>query len=307
MNVPFQTAGETASSNYSERKDKLYNTGLKNYFVERPDVVHETEKYELFRFLTGNREVNAQMVKRLAMEIKEHGQLVPILVNEKFEAIDGQHRLMACKSIGIPVRFIVQSGMRMSEIISINTNSRKWSEIDYINRFAEEGSVKYIELRDWIKECSDFGIQFAVAIARNSLMQRVYGKNLNGELVPIYSKNKGGEYIGTYGSDIRNGKWNGFDLKAARIRLNDIRAIKKSMPEGAWKDRMGEALIQIMRIPEFSVNVLIQQLRGSGGTQLRNPVNTEDAVKVIEDVYNYRRPYSSRLAMVINPSRRAKK
>ena len=307
MNVPFQTAGETAANNYSERKDKLYNTGLKNYFVERPDVVHETEKYELFRFLTGNREVNAQMVKRLAMEIKEHGQLVPILVNEKFEAIDGQHRLMACKSIGIPVRFIVQSGMRMSEIISINTNSRKWSEIDYINRFAEEGNVKYIELRDWIKECSDFGTQFAVAIARNSLMSRTYGKDLNGQLVPIKTKKKGGEYIGNYGSDIRNGKWDGFDQKAARIRLNNIRAVRKSMPEGVWKDKMGDALIQIMRIPEFSITVLVQQLRGSGGTQLRNPVNVEDAVKVIEDVYNYRRPYSSRLAMVINPSRRAKK
>lgn len=307
MNVPFQTAGETAANNYSERKDKLYNTGLKNYFVERPDVVHETEKYELFRFLMGNREVNAQMVKRLAMEIKEHGQLVPILVNEKFEAIDGQHRLMACKSIGIPVRFIVQSGMRMSEIISINTNSRKWSEIDYINRFAEEGNVKYIELRDWIKECSDFGTQFAIAIARNSLMNRTYGKDLNGQLVPIKSKKKGGEYIGNYGSDIRNGKWDGFDQKAARIRLNNIRAVRKSMPEGVWKDKMGDALIQIMRIPEFSITVLVQQLRGSGGTQLRNPVNVEDAVKVIEDVYNYRRPYNARLAMVINPFRRAKK
>lgn len=307
MNVPFQTAGETAANNYSERKDKLYNTGLKNYFVERPDVVHETESYELFRFLIGNREINAQMVKRLAMEIKEHGQLVPLLVNEKFEAMDGQHRLMACKSIGIPVRFIVQAGMRMDDIISINTNSRKWTEIDYINRFAEEGNVKYIELRDWIKECSDFGIQFAVAIARNSLMVRTYGKDLNGQLVPIKTKKKGGEYIGTYGTDIRNGKWDGFDLKAARIRLNDIRAIKKSMPEGVWKDKMGEALIQIMRIPEFSVNVLIQQLRGSGGTQLRNPVSTEDAVKVIEEVYNYRRPYTARLAMVINPARRAKR
>lgn len=307
MNVPFQTAGETAANNYSERKDKLYNTGLKNYFVERPDVVHETEKYELFRFLIGNREINAQMVKRLAMEIKEHGQLVPLLVNEKFEAMDGQHRLMACKSIGIPVRFIVQAGMRMGDIISINTNSRKWTEIDYINRFAAEGNVKYIELRDWIKECSDFGTQFAIAIARNSLMNRTYGKDLNGQLVPIKSKKKGGEYIGNYGSDIRNGKWDGFDQKAARIRLNNIRAVRKSMPEGVWKDKMGDALIQIMRIPEFSITVLVQQLRGSGGTQLRNPVNVEDAVKVIEDVYNYRRPYSSRLAMVINPSRRAKK
>lgn len=307
MNVPFQTAGETASSNYSERKDKLYNTGLKNYFVERPDVVHETGKYELFRFLTGNREVNPQMVKRLALEIKEHGQLVPILVNERFEAIDGQHRLMACQSIGVPVRFIVQRGMRMGEIISINTNSRKWTEIDYINRFAEEGNVKYIELRNWIKECSEFTVTFAIAIARNSITNRQYGKDLNGQLVPIKSTKRGGQYIGIYGSDVRNGKWEGFDVDAARIRLNDIRAIKKSMPEGVWKDKMGDALIQIMRIPEFSVNVLIQQLRGSGGSQLRNPVNTEDAVKVIEDVYNYRRPYSSRLAMVINPARRARK
>lgn len=246
------------------------------------------------------------MVKRLALEIKEHGQLVPILVNERFEAIDGQHRLMACKSIGVPVRFIVQRGMRIGEIISINTNSRKWTEIDYINRFAEEGNVKYIELRNWIKECSDFTVAFAIAIARNNLTNRYYQKDLNGRLVATDNKKKG-EYIGNYGSAVRNGKWDGFDVEAARIRLNDIRAIRKSMPEGVWKDKMGDALIQIMRIPEFSVNVLIQQLRGSGGSQLRNPVNTEDAVKVIEDVYNYRRPYSSRLAMVINPARRARK
>lgn len=295
----MQTAGQTAT-NYSPGKSQMEQKG--SYFLQRPDVVHSTDDYDLFRFVKVNRTIDYKMVKRLAVEFKKYGQLIPIVVNERFEAVDGQHRLLACKLIGKPVRFIVQHGMNVSEIISINSVSHKWTELDYINRYAEEGNPAYVQLKEWIQQCQDFTARLAVLIAQNSLERRTIFVQENGKL-HANKPNANDVYVGTH---IKNGLWKGFDQIEAEQRLNKIRAVRAALPEGIWKDACGMALIQLFRIKEFNVDRLVYQLHGYGMSQVRKPVSTEDAVKVFEDVYNYKRPHTTRLSMVINPQRKAK-
>ena len=72
----------------------------------------------------------------------------PIVVNEGFEVIDGQHRLEACEELNMPIEFIMRPGLGMDECISINTSSRNWTVEDYIEYYAKTGNQNYILLND---------------------------------------------------------------------------------------------------------------------------------------------------------------
>ena len=58
--------------------------------------IHSTCDLGIFKILEGNRNINLGHVERLVKSIQENGFLkMPIIVNDDFEVIDGQHRLMA--------------------------------------------------------------------------------------------------------------------------------------------------------------------------------------------------------------------
>ena len=79
-------------------------------------VVYETTDYEQFGKLKGNRNINEAQVIGIRNSIEKIGyQPVPILVNERLEVIDGQHRLEAARTLGIPIYFIIQKGAGRGE------------------------------------------------------------------------------------------------------------------------------------------------------------------------------------------------
>ena len=62
--------------------------------------IHSTNDLSVFKILEGNRNINLANVERLVKSIEENGFLqMPIIVNENYEVIDGQHRLMAAKKL----------------------------------------------------------------------------------------------------------------------------------------------------------------------------------------------------------------
>lgn len=107
--------------------------------------VYETTNYDVFKLKKDNRLIKENL--KLKEEIKSIGILVPILVNENFEVIDGQHRLEIAKKVKKKVPFIVIKGAGKKEIISINTTSKQWSLEDYIFSYAEEGLEEYQKMK----------------------------------------------------------------------------------------------------------------------------------------------------------------
>lgn len=58
--------------------------------------IYKTDDHTLFKKLEGNRDVRS--VEKIIKSIDNVGYVLsPILVNEKYEVIDGQNRLEACK------------------------------------------------------------------------------------------------------------------------------------------------------------------------------------------------------------------
>lgn len=107
--------------------------------------VYETTDYEIFTYKRDNRQVKENL--KLKEEIRAVGILIPVLVNEKYEVIDGQHRVEIARNLKKKVPFIVMIGAGKKEIISINTTSKQWALGDFISSYAEEGIEEYEKMK----------------------------------------------------------------------------------------------------------------------------------------------------------------
>lgn len=93
--------------------------------LEKADYdVYKTSDYTIFSFMEDNRVVNADIVRKIKEKIQEFGWIrEPILVNEKLQIIDGQHRFTALKELGFPVEFIIDEGIGVKECRAINEDN----------------------------------------------------------------------------------------------------------------------------------------------------------------------------------------
>ena len=115
----------------------------KSYSI--PKVKAEYD-YTKFNILDRNRIISKAHVKQLAEDIKEHGQQIPVIVNEHMDIIDGQHRLAALSAIGYPVLYYMTNGMDVNDVGRLNTLQATWGEKDWIHNYAAGGSKSYTAL-----------------------------------------------------------------------------------------------------------------------------------------------------------------
>ena len=68
--------------------------------MENQKVVKSTKNYEMFQKLEGNRPVLERRINKIIASINNVGYITsPIIVNDKYEVIDGQGRLEALKQL----------------------------------------------------------------------------------------------------------------------------------------------------------------------------------------------------------------
>mgnify|MGYP001569443450 FL=1 len=118
--------------------------------ADNNSIIQSTKDYEKFSLIKGNRILIPGHVARLTTSILQKNMLPqnPIIVNEKFEVIDGQHRLEVARNNDLDIFYIVVPGARFEEIIVLNSNNKVWNSTDYINSYASQGDKDFL----WIKE-----------------------------------------------------------------------------------------------------------------------------------------------------------
>ncbi len=114
--------------------------------------MQKTSDYTKFRQIDGNRKVNQGHVNKLAQAIERKNLLeyFPVLLNEDMEVIDGQHRLSAAFKLEVPIYYEVVPGLTLTDVMSINTNSKSWNLGDFIDSHIELGNSNYKVLRDFM-------------------------------------------------------------------------------------------------------------------------------------------------------------
>lgn len=116
-------------------------------------MIEETKNYEIFKFYPGNRPIDQSNLDNLILSISTKNLLPerPIVINESFYVLDGQHRLEAAKRLNLPVSFVKKEGGNFKDIILLNSNQKNWKLDDYLRLFADgEKMPEYILLKDFM-------------------------------------------------------------------------------------------------------------------------------------------------------------
>lgn len=224
--------------------------------------VLSTTDYDKFKIAEWNRDV--KHVETLKESIRNYGFLmVPILVNEDMEIIDGQGRFFALKELGLPIYYIVQPGLNKEHCMALNYRQTNWTENDYIKSYALE-IVDYMYLQLLMKQYP----MFPSWVCATAIM----GKSRNGE----------------YSKALKTGKFkcSAVMYEKAAKKLEWLSGLYESIkPIKGRSQYLYEALLFCCNVPAISNAKLARKFINNAYT-IEGVINTEDAIRHLERIYN---------------------
>lgn len=128
------------------------------------DYIYSTMEYDDFEGSFDNRidldsEPTTKAYLKLKDDIKQtQGNINPIIVNElsngKFRITEGHHRFLACKSLGLPIKYIIDNRITLDKAIELSDTTSKWTETDAYKRGLKH-NVPYCMIVDNIASIDD--------------------------------------------------------------------------------------------------------------------------------------------------------
>lgn len=108
--------------------------------METTFKLSQTKDYSLFK-VAKNRSVNPKDVAKKRKSIAEIGLQSPIIVNKRYEIVDGQHRFHALKELNLPVDYLVSYNWKEEEhTATINNTQKSWNTENWAEFRASQGN-----------------------------------------------------------------------------------------------------------------------------------------------------------------------
>ncbi len=127
-------------------------------------MIKSTKDYDMFVLRADNREkIDLSHVRKLCESIKSRNllEMRPIVVNKDMEVLDGQHRLMAAKQLGVEIYYQEEKKLEADDIIRMNI-SKAWGIGDYLNFYCHHEYPEYKKLSEFMKK---HGLNLKVCLA----------------------------------------------------------------------------------------------------------------------------------------------
>ena len=228
--------------------------------------------YSKFVFLETNRPIKEARIDKLVGLLNQpRGQLNPVIINENWEIIEGQHRVKACERLQIPVMCVMSEGAKIDDCIVMNNSQDGWSFYDYLHSFSHSSRPNYLEYLKLTTFLDEYQLSTTVATWLLSGNVKDYGKN-----------------------DFENGKFRVKSLAYAQQQgayFNKIRTFNDKLPN---KVKFGLAFVKAQKLRAkdgsiFSISTCLTQLEKyhnryfklTGGTK-------EEFLEALIECYNYR-------------------
>lgn len=231
--------------------------------TEVRNVVQQTDDYDQFSFLSTNRDQNRGHIEALKEAFEEMGNFTkvqPILVNDQYQIIDGQHRFTACKELGLPIYFTVVDGLGVREARNMNILHRGWRVEDFARSYAMEGNTnyqKYLVLKE------DYGFSHSILLAY------IYGKV---DRAGVYKTFREGNFV--------------FDNeKEVRERLNMLSQYGEHTNLVNNRE-FAFAVLRIMDSENYEHKRMLNKLAQNGHSLVRMGT-IDDNLRQLEELYNY--------------------
>lgn len=116
--------------------------------------IQQTLDYSIFKILGFNRDKRKRQVETIKKAIQAENLLSfhPIIVNERMEVIDGQHRLEAAMQLGLPI-FYVQGQVSYDHILISNLIQKRMSLEDAVKFYALKDNIEsYLLFRQYLQD-----------------------------------------------------------------------------------------------------------------------------------------------------------
>ena len=123
------------------------------YAGEPIEMVYSTNQYDVFKKMKSNRIVSEKRVNSIASSMREGYILNPIIVNEKYEIVEGQGRFEACRRLGLPVNYILVEGATIDDCSRLNRCNTPWNQEDWVNRWADDDNKEIAENYERLLSC----------------------------------------------------------------------------------------------------------------------------------------------------------
>ena len=259
---------------YNQGKDTKINS----------DVMKSSD-YEKFSILEQNRVVNDKHVNELVVSIQNSGQLTPIIINEKFEIIDGQHRFDACKILKIPVMYLISYKTSINEVILMNNTQKSWKLHDYLRCFSDKkwnNHETYQKVDKFMRE-HDLKLTTCIVLlsegtgSGNSLGNAV---SLQGQ--GLISFKKGIYRIG--------------NLTRAQAIAKILSEIKAFAPDLVGSDRFCRSYCKLSLEPKWNHNSAVYQIK-KYRRKYDGASSKEEALQGLLAVYNYNQLKSKKISI----------
>ena len=241
------------------------------------NTVWLTDELHIFNQIKGNRPPNPKHIKNLSNSIKQNGVLQsPIIVNENYDVIDGQHRLLAAKQSKSSIYYIIVDGYNLNEVQLLNLNQKNWSKEDFMNGYADMGIEAYVKLRSFYNRNREFSLTNCIAMCSN--------------LTNAYSNTRAYATKVKTSSEVKvfeEGTWEGKDFELAQINADRIKRIKPYYT-AIRKPSFVATFLDLLSNPSFNYEEFMHKLNVST-IQLDDRSNVKQYKLLIEEIYNYKR------------------
>lgn len=232
--------------------------------ITKANAVLVTSVYGQFKKVLGNRPLDLLHVKRLKESIADEDLMIPIIVNEKREVIDGQHRLKAREELGKPVYYIVIDGLGIHQTQRANQTNKTWTLDDYLNTYVELNFHHY-KIYKQFKARWKFSNSECIAL----LSGKVYGGNGEGH------------------KDFQTGQFGVKNLDWANDVAQKIYQIEPYYA-GFKRRSFIFALIAAISNSDFDFDEFIQKLSYQS-SKMVHCTSKAQYLRLVEEIYNYKR------------------
>lgn len=235
-------------------------------------IIRTTDNYSMFSLVFGNRKINYAHVKRIKQSMSENCLFTPIIVNNKFQIIDGQHRFMALSELQKPVHYIVVNGYGKTEVQIYNVNNSNWRKTDYLKSFMEEGNDNYIRFNSFMTMYPDLSMSHCIKL--------LSGYNSTDRYSTI-------DGIKTTMKDFESGNFVIKDIDEAHQRAKMILEFKpffKHYNHNAFV----LALLWLFDHPEYNHAEMIKKVSWQEGS-LKICKTKQQYIEILEAIYNNKR------------------
>lgn len=224
-----------------------------------------TTDYSQFSFLVDNRQTATAHINKLKNAIRNNPEILevqPILVNEKMQIIDGQHRFQAASELGLPIHYNMVKGLDIHTAREMNVLQRKWGIDDYATSYSKAGNENYLRFNEARHKHP--------SLSASTIMLVLGGDNGSKET-----------------HDFRSGKFvvtrNEEDADWMLVQLEMIREITNGMP---LSKSFVSAFVQAIDNEDFSYEIFLNNLKKKP-EMFHRTGTVRDSLRMVEDIHNH--------------------